>query len=93
MTIRASVFLSRLAVLLIWLAVFLWFLPNHRQWWFFLCAFAGLVLSTMLVVSMFRCPHCGARFGYYSFVRGNLALPWLWRECSNCGGDLDKPST
>jgi predicted RNA-binding Zn-ribbon protein involved in translation (DUF1610 family) len=52
----------------------------------------GVNLSVILAMQLFRCPNCGARFGWHTFSRYRWSQPWAFKDCWHCGADLDRDS-
>ena len=96
MSVRTKAGLTSVTTSLVCFVAFAFLFPIGRAAiWGFAWVAALLVtanVSELLIVRLFRCPHCGARFGYHSFVRYGAAGGWPWRDCWNCCEDLGETS-
>ncbi len=94
MTVRTGASLVALAIIFVWVGLFLRFIPlgESAVWGIgYLAAFLlGANLSIILAMRLFRCPHCAARFGWHTFTRYGWSQPWAFSDCWNCGKDLNK---
>jgi hypothetical protein len=88
--------LVAIAVILVCMGMFVTFAPvGAPPIWiiaYLLAYLVGANLCLLLAMRFFRCPHCGARFGWRTFTRDGWSQPWAYWDCWHCGRDLGAKS-